>query len=112
MIVLLNVALMLLTMLLGWIAYKYQKLWPVFLAVGIIWIYAFIQPSYMPKGFAKPAPTPVEFRVIEGPMTDRLMKPKSAEEYDLERQKALDKINNSINEQIYKQQIAKEKQNG
>lgn len=61
-----------------------------------------LQPSYFPKGTVQP-PVVVEFKVIDAPMTDRILKPKSAEQYDLERNKALEKINDSINEQILKQ---------
>lgn len=67
-----------------------------------------VQPSYIPKGKVPP-PVIVEFRAIETPITDRLLKPKSAEQYDLERNKALEDINKSINEQILKQTQTKEK---
>jgi hypothetical protein len=62
-------------------------------------LYMQIQPSYMPKGTVKPLPNP-EFHVNDSPMVDRLMKPKSGAEYDAERNKALEDINTSINEQI------------
>lgn len=102
MIILLNVIVPIVILGLSFYAYKIQKWWPVLVAIAFSLIYGLVQPSYMPKGVVKPMAAPIEFRQVEGPMTDRMLKPKSAEQYDIERKAALDAIDQSIREQISK----------
>lgn len=99
MVLLLNILFPVVIIALMVISYKFKKVWPVIGVVAFILIYSIAQPSYMPKGTVKPLPNP-EFRVNDSPMVDRLMKPKSPEQYDLERQQALDAIDKSLKEQI------------
>lgn len=99
MVLLLNILVPLVVILLIWFAYKIKKVYPVLIAIAFIIIYQFAQPSYMPKGTVKPMPK-VEFQQLDIPMVDRSLKTKSDVERDAERNKALQEIDNSINEQI------------
>jgi hypothetical protein len=99
MILLLNLLVPLLVIAHVYLAYKLNKLWPIGLGFVIVMVYTVAQPSYMPKGTVKPLPN-AEFRTVDKPIVDLGLKPKSGDEYDAERNNALDEIDNSINEQI------------
>ena len=61
------------------------------ITVMMLVVYFQIQPSYMPKGVAKPAAPIVEFTIPEGEITDRLLKPVEAKDRDDARQAEYDK---------------------
>lgn len=84
-----------------------RKVSTVLMVIGLCLIYNGIQPDYITKGTVRSGESQIDFQKIDGPMTDRLMKPKSAEQYDLERKEALDAIDKSIKEQIQKQSQTK-----
>lgn len=76
------------------ISYKLKttkaRLLGVVLTLATVVLYNQLQPSYVPKGTAKPAAPPAEFVIPEGEMTDRLAKPVSAEQRDKTRQAVYD----------------------
>jgi hypothetical protein len=76
-----------------------RKVGTALIALGLIVLYNQIQPSYIPKGTVKALPN-TAFHTVDKPIVDLLLKPKSATEYDAERNKALEEIDNSINQQI------------
>lgn len=51
------------------------------LGVLLLFVYFQIQPSYLPKGTVKPMSSP-GFEVVQKPIEDRQLKPKSADERD------------------------------
>lgn len=99
MIVLLNMIVPVVVVGLLYAAYKFKTYWPLVIMVAVLFIYPMIQPSYMPKGTVKPIQN-VEFKQLDIPIVDRSLKPKSAEQYDLERNALLDEIDEKINKQI------------
>jgi len=99
MVLLLNILVPLVVIALLYLAWRLKNWHPALIAIVFVVAYGAFQPSYIPKGTVKPLPNP-EFHVNDSPMVDRLMKPKSGAEYDAERNKALEEINTSINEQI------------
>ncbi|MNC14785.1 hypothetical protein D3C75_625750 [compost metagenome] len=62
-------------------------------------VYPMIQPSYMPKGTVKPMQVQ-QFEKLDVPMVDRSLKPMPDEQRDVQRNKALQEIDNSINDKI------------
>jgi len=70
-------------------------------AIGVLMlvVYFQIQPSYMPKGTVKPMQVQ-QFEKLDIPMVDRSLKPMSDEQRDAQRNKALQEIDNSINDKI------------
>lgn len=68
-----------------WLMYKKKR--PIFGVIGFLFciLYAMFQPSYMPKGVVARTPV-VEFKQKELEVEDRLLRPKSEEEYDAERE--------------------------
>lgn len=95
--------------LLGYlIAYKVKswknKLTVIIVACSLVLIYGQVQPSYMPKGTVKPTPT-VAFQQLDIPTVDRQLKPKSDEQYDIERKAAIEEIDRDLEEQIKRQQM-------
>lgn len=99
MIVLLNIIVPVVVVGLLYAAYKFKTYWPLVIMVAVLFIYPMIQPSYMPKGTVRSTPV-VEFKQLDIPMVDRSLKPKSAEQYDIERNAALKEIDSSIKNQI------------
>lgn len=99
MVLLLNILVPLVVIALLYLAWRIKNWHPALIALVFVVAYGALQPSYMPKGTVKPLPNP-EFHVNDSPMVDRLMKPKSPEQYDLERKQALDAIDKSLKEQI------------
>lgn len=99
MVLLLNILVPVVAIILIVLTVKLRKMWPAYTMIALSIVHAFAQPSYMPKGTVKPMPT-VEFKQLDIPMVDRSLKPKSDDERDVERNKALNEIDNSINEQI------------
>jgi hypothetical protein len=74
------------------------------LTVLMLVVYFQIQPSYMPKGTVKTLPN-AEFRTVDKPVSDLVPKPKSPEQYDTERNAAMDDIDRKLEEQIIKHQM-------
>lgn len=99
MIALLNIIVPLVVVILFWFAFRIKSFYPVIVALGFVVLYQLLQPSYMPKGTVKALPN-VEFKVVDKPVVDLLLKPKSAEQYDIERNAAMSEIDKSIREQI------------
>lgn len=60
------------------------------ITVGMLFVYFQIQPSYMPKGSVKPLPV-ADFKIVDKPMVDRMLKTKPAAERDAEMQAEYDK---------------------
>ena len=88
----------------GMTAFYFVKGWnrkvsTVLFAIGVSLLYTQVQPNYMPKGTVRSTPL-VEFKPSDVQIIDRGLKPKSSEQYDLERNAALKQIDDSIREQI------------
>lgn len=102
MIVALNYLVPAVVFILMFVAYKLRKVWPLIVAVLFVVVYGAIQPSYMPKGTVKTY-TPPPFERVDTPMVDRVLKPKSAEQYDEERQRLMNEIDEKIQKSIERQ---------
>lgn len=87
MIVLLNLACVFVGFMGIGLSYKLHKAWPMCVALVLIISYSFIQPSYMPKGEVKRSEIPLFEQ--KGRIEDRNTKPKSGEQYDVERETAV-----------------------
>jgi hypothetical protein len=99
MVLLLNILVPVVVLGLMYLAYRLKKFWPIAASVAFVLLYQLAQPSYMPKGTVKPVKI-VEFKQLDIPMVDRSLKPKSSEQYDIERNAALEAIDKSIKNQI------------
>lgn len=99
MIVALNMLLGVVVLALLYLAYRIKKVWPLLVVVAFIVVYGAVQPSYMPKGTVKTY-TPPPFEKVEGPIVNRLMMPKTAEQYDAERNAAIELINSNMKDAI------------
>lgn len=104
MVLLLNILVPLVAIVLIVLTVKLRKMWPTYTMIALSIIYAFAQPSYMPKGTVKPMPT-IEFKQLDIPMVDRSLKPKSDAERDSERKAAIEEIDRDLEQQIIKQQM-------
>lgn len=102
MITALNYLLPVVVIALLYLAFRLKKFWPLVVAVVFVVVYGAVQPSYIPKGTVKTY-TPPPFETVDKPIVDRSLKPKSAEQYDAERNAAIEQINTSINNAIEKQ---------
>ena len=102
MVLLLNILVPTVVIILLYIAWRIKNWHPALLAIVFIIAYGAFQPSYMPKGTVKSTQV-VEFKQLDIPIVDRSLKSKSSEQYDLERNKAIDLINKNLKEQINKQ---------
>lgn len=71
------------------------------IAFGLAVLYPQIQPSYMPKGSVKPLPV-AEFKVVDKPIVDRMLKTKPAAERDAEMQAEYEKSDARRNELVEK----------
>ena len=71
-------------------AYKLRKVWPVIVGGIVLALYMQLQPSYMPKGTVTRPALPA-FEVSDAKIQDNLLKPKSGEQYDAERQEQIEK---------------------
>ena len=100
MIGLLNLAGFLIVGLGGYLTYRYRS-WKIAVATLVLLLgYNHFQPSYMPKGEVSKAAF-VEPTASDKPMVDRMLKPKSSEEYDAKRQAEFDKIDARIKRNEY-----------
>lgn len=99
MIVALNMLLGVVVLILLYTSYRIKKVWPLLVAIAFIVVYTAVQPSYMPKGTVK-AYIPPPFEKVEGPVVNRLMMPKTAEQYDAERNAAIELINNKMQDAV------------
>lgn len=77
------------------------------LTVALLFVYYQIQPSYMPKGSVKPLPV-AEFKVVDKPMVDRMLKTKPADERDAEMQAEYEKSDARRNALVEKLKSEKE----
>lgn len=88
MVVLLNLILPTILIVGCFAAYKLRKVWPVIAAVVLCLLYNMFQPSYMPKGeVVRRELPPLETSQME--IQDKLLKPRSAEEYDAKREQQI-----------------------
>lgn len=107
MVLALNLLLPVILIVLFVIAIRYRKWWPVLLAAVVFILYTLAQPSYLPKGTVKSLPN-AEFRVSDSPIIDRQLKPKSAQEYDIKRNKDLQAIDEKLQRLEMKSKTEKE----
>jgi hypothetical protein len=99
MIVALNFIVPVVVLALLYVAFSLKRFWPVVVAVLFVVVYTAIQPSYLPKGTVKSLPS-APFKSVETPVVDRGLKPKNSDQYDAERNAAIEQINTSINNTI------------
>lgn len=102
MIAALNYILPVVVLALVYVAWRLKKVWPLAVAVLFVVVYSAVQPSYMPKGTVKTY-TPPPFESVNAPIVDRSLKPKSSEQYDAERNAAIEQINANLESSIQKQ---------
>lgn len=102
MIVALNYLVPAVVLALLYVAFRLKKFWPLVVAVVFVVLYGAVQPSYFPKGTVKTY-TPPPFEAVDKPMVDRMLKPKSADQYDAERNAAIEQINTNIKNSIENQ---------
>lgn len=108
MVVLLNLLLPAIFVILAVVAYKTKRGFWMALFIPVVIIYGMIQPSYLPKGTAKPAAPPAEFVAPEGDIVDRMAKPLDADARDARRKAAFDEAENRRQE--FLKNIEEEKQ--
>lgn len=71
-------------------AYKLRKVWPLVVGGIVLALYMQFQPSYTPKGVVQRQGVPA-FEVSDAKIENRLLSPKSGEEYDAKRQADIEK---------------------
>lgn len=99
MIVALNFVVPVVVLILAYAAFRLKKYWPLVVAVVFVVVYTAVQPSYLPKGTVKTLPSP-QFQSVETPVVDRGLKTKSSDQYDAERNAAIEQINTNVNNAI------------
>lgn len=106
MVFLINAIPSLIILLGAFVTYKVKgwknKVTTVFVVVGLVILYGQLQPSYIPKGVVKSLPSPA-FQPSDAVIVDLALKPKTAEFYDAHLEAQMQKIQDSLDEQIKSQ---------
>lgn len=88
MIILLNLAIVLISVMAIAVAIHWKKWWPLVVAGVFIILYNFIQPSYLPKGMVQRSEIPA-FEHSDAKIQNRVLQPTSGVEYDARREQQI-----------------------